>query len=831
MITSVDNTTVVPETDDGTGTPTGSAPPPSERERPSGDRGVKGALRRAWRHPTWGTAIRLLLAYVVLVEIGVQLVFGRIELGPLDVGLRPSDIPRALFLNGALTGLLYGLLGMGLILIYKANRIINFAQAQLGSVPAVLALLLITRRDVPYVVAVPIMLVTAVVLGALVEVVFIRRFREAPRLILTVATIGISLLLLGLELAVQELITGELAVSSEFSTPFSSFRVLYGPLNFTGDFAIVAFVTVLVVLALGAFFRFTDMGIATRASAENGERAALLGIPVARVSTIVWIIAAVLSALAVFLRAPIVGLSLGSAIGPSVLLYGLAAAVIARMDSLGTCVIAGMGIGIIDQAAIFGTRRSNLAIATMLVVILVALLVQKGRLARAFDSGTGTWEAAREYRGIPNELRGLAQVTTARAILAAIVGFLVFVLPILLPERYAGRFTLVAIVAIVGVSLVILTGWSGQISLGQFAFAGIGAAVAAGLSVRGGDFFVCLLVGGLAGAIAAVLIGLPALRIQGLFLAVTTLSLAFAVEAVVLNPLYFGWLLPEQGQTVERPNLYGRFSTQSDYRYYYVVLVFLALSLLAARSLRRNRSGRVLIGVRDNGKLVQAYGVNLARTRLSAFAISGFIAAVAGGLLAFSSQAVDAGTFAPERSISVFAVTVIGGLTSLPGAMLGAVYVEGVPAALGSSPIVALLTSGVGLLALLLFQPGGLSELIFKARDSFLRRVAAKEGIHVPSLIADSLQETAAADAHVVEGAEHHADVSEAVAAVELVGCPLCGARIPVHEVQLHEHFQVSDDRPLTSAGGLLTASADARGGPATTNGVEQRPASRETRR
>ena len=96
--------------------------------------------------------------------------------------------------------------------------------------------------------------------------------------------------------------------------------------------AIVA--TVTICAALGAFFRFTDIGIAVRASAESGERAALLGIPVARVSTLVWMMAALLSAIAIFLRAPMVGLTVGSSIGPSVLLYGLAAAVIARMDSL-----------------------------------------------------------------------------------------------------------------------------------------------------------------------------------------------------------------------------------------------------------------------------------------------------------------------------------------------------------------------------------------------------------------------------------------------------------------------------------------------------------------
>jgi hypothetical protein len=230
----------------------------------------------------------------------------------------------------------------------------------------------------------------------------------------------------------------------------------------------------------------------------------------------------------------------------------------------------------------------------------------------------------------------------------------------------------------------------------------------------------------------------------------------------------------------------------------------------------------VLIGVRDNGKLVQAYGVNLARTRLAAFAISGFIAAVAGGLLAFSSRAVDGGTFAPERSIAVFAVTVVGGLTSLPGAMLGAVYIEGLPTVLGSSEIVRLLTSGVGLLALLLFQPGGLSELMYKARDAFLRKVAAKEGIHVPSLIADSLQEVAAADEGVVAGAEHHVEELEAMVHVELVGCPLCGARIPVHEVSLHEHFRVTDDDAPPPSGLLLGVGTNGNGTSRATKGASR---------
>ena len=528
------------------------------------------------------------------------------------------------------------------------------------------------RKDVNYFVVLPVVLIGGALLGALVEILFIRRFKDAPRLIVTVATIGVSLLLLVLEFQAQTSITGELVTSSDFRTPFTRFGFDVNPLRFTGDFVVAAVVTAIICALLGAFFRFTDMGIAVRASAENGERAALLGIPVRRVSTVVWIIAAVLSAVAVFLRAPMVGLTLGSSIGPSVLLYGLAAAVVARMDSLPLCIVAGMGIGIIDQSALYGTRKASLSVAIMLVVILVALLAQRARLARAFDTAIGTWQSVKEYRPIPSELRDTTEVGYAKSVLAALVLFVSVTLPLLLPDRFAGRFTLVVIVAIVGVSLVILTGWSGQISLGQFGFAGVGAGVAGALATNlHADFFVCVLAAGVAGAITAVLIGLPALRIQGLFLAVTTLAFAFTVQYFLLNPDYFGWALPEQGEVVGRPRLYGRFDVSSDTRFYFLCLFFLGLSLLAARSLRRNRSGRIMIGVRDNGRGVQAYGVNLARTRLAAFAISGFIAAIAGALLAFKTGSVDATTFSPERSISVFTIAVIGGLTSLPGAMLG----------------------------------------------------------------------------------------------------------------------------------------------------------------
>ena len=744
--------------------------------------GLGTAATAVWTHRLVGPVLRGLLAYVVLIEVLAQLLLGRMQVGPLDVGLQDGIVPRTIWLNGAAIGLLYGLLGMGLILVYRANRIINFAQAALGAVPAVLCLQLINAKGVNYWLTLPVLVAVAVGLGAFVDAVLMRRFRDAPRLIATVATIGVSLLLTLGEVVVQQVVTGELISSSAFSTPFSRFRVTLGPLVYDGNFLVAIVVTAAICAGLGAFFRYTDMGIAVRAAAENGERASLLGIPVARVSTIVWILAALLSAVAIFLRAPMVGLTVGSSIGPSVLLYGLAAAVIARMDSLPMCVLAGMGIGMVDQGAVWATSRGSLSQALMLVVILVALLAQRGAISRAMDTGVATWQAAREYRPVPAELRDCREVVLARGALANVVLLVAVVLPLVLPDRFAGRFAQVAIFAIVGVSLVILTGWAGQISLGQFAFAGVGSLVAGGMAVRGWDFFACLAAAGLAGAIVAVLVGLPALRIQGLFLAVTTLAFAFTVEKLLLNPTYAGSWLPGIGEPVARPRLYGRFSTLSDTRFYFVCLAFLALSLLVARSLRRYRFGRVLIGSRDNGRAVQAYGVNLARTRLTAFAIAGFVAAVAGGLLAFQLQSVDASTFTPERSIAMFTIAAIGGMTSLPGAVLGAVFVEGIPFLFDGNQNIRLLTSSVGLLFLLMFVPGGLSQLAYGGRDAFLRWVAARNGIHVPSLVADGL---------VVEPTTTAEPV--AAAGPPLVGCPVCGARLPVEEAPMHVHFRVAD--------------------------------------
>ena len=666
----------------------------------------------------------------------------------------PGQRPVGTIIYGGVIGALYGLIAIGLILVYRANRVVNFAQAGLGAVPAVVALLLITNHGWPYFAVLPVLVVGALLLGAVVEVVIIRRFATAPRLILAVVTIGVGQLLAYLEFQTPTWMAGQTLPPNQYPTPFSNIRFDIAGTAFRGDHVAAVAVVVMCVVGLGLFFRFTRVGIAVRASAENAERALLLGVPVRRLSTLVWMIAALLSAIGIFMRAPIVGLPMGTIVGPSILLYALAAAVIAGMEKLPTAFFAGVFMGAIDISVFYSTRDAVLSDAVMLPVILVALLVQRGGLSRAYDSGVATWRTVKEFRPIPNELRGVREVVVARMVLFALVVALAIGLPFLVGPGYRNDASLMLIYAMVGVSLVILTGWAGQISLGQFAFVGVGAAVAGGLAANHSwDFFVTLLVGGLAGAVMAVLIGLPAVRLQGLFLAVTTLAFAAATRSFFLNRRFFDWLLPKPQNRVHRPDLYGRVDTDDNLVFYYLCLVFLTLAILSARQLRNSRSGRVLISARDNSRAAQSFGVNLARTRLAAFAISGFMAAVAGGLLSYQQGAVDSGTFPMIESLKVFTMTVVGGLTSVAGGVAGAVYVIGIrrfPLFEGIR-LFELLATGVGLVVLLMFLPGGLAEAAYRVRDQYLRWVAKRHDIHVPSLVADTLDEQATASVHEPE--------------------------------------------------------------------------------
>jgi branched-chain amino acid transport system permease protein len=706
-------------------------------------------LREAWDAPVLGAVLKI-VAVLVLLPVAIRALPG-------------ADPPLGVYLNGAIIGSLYGLVAVGLILIYRANRIINFAQASIGAAPAVLAILLVVQRGMSYWWAVPMVVLGSVLVGALVEIVFIRRFTKAPRLILTLATIGIAQFLGFFEVVMPQWVGGIRKARVDFESPFVDSATTIGGVRFTLDHLITIILVVGLTVALALFFKRTRTGMAVRASAENAERAALLGVPVTRIATIVWMIAALLSAVGVFQRTSVTGtLPVGLA-GTATLLFGLVPAVVARMENIPTALVTGMVMGVIDQCVFYTTRNATVAGALVLPLLLVALLLQRSKLSRAEDTGVATWRQVKEFRAVPTELRHLREVVLGQWVLRIAVLGLIVAFPYLAGPGRQDVASLLIIYAIVGVSLVILTGWGGQISLGHFAFAGLGAAVAGGVVANHQtDFLLAVVLAGLVGAVASIIIGIPAVRLPGLFLAATTLAFAANTQYFFLQRQYFDWLLPDADKYVERPVLFGRIDLSSDHAFYFACVVVLALAVAVATSIRAQRSGRVMIAVRDNARAAQSYGINPTRTRLVAFAFSGFFAAVAGAMFAHVQGVVDASVFTPDRSLQLFSMTVIGGLTSVGGAFAGAVYVVGFQYFL---PRYSLLASGLGMLVLLLFFPGGLSEIGFTLRDAFLRRLAIKKRIHVPSLLADSRQqaeEARAQEADVVTAA------TEAVESVEV---------------------------------------------------------------
>jgi branched-chain amino acid transport system permease protein len=645
-------------------------------------------------------------------------------------------VPNGMYLRGLIIGMLSALLGIGLVLVYRSNRIINFAQGSLGAVAATLAAQLHQVYDVPYIFAVLAGLGSGLFLSLLTEFAVIRRFSKAPRLILTVATIGVFQILSLIELlpnALNDDISSQ-RKTSRFQSPFTDFHFDFGGVRFTADHVIVLIVAPLILVGLAYFFSRTRYGVGARAAAENEDRARLLGCRVKRVSLVVWGIAGLLSAVTAILRAPILGFQLGAIQGPDLLLRALAAAVLARMESLPLTVISAVLLTMGEQTIFFAFGTTGYTDTFLLVVIVIGLLAQRKRFARV-DPGSSSWRAVQEVRPIPRELVRLKEVRLGRWGLRGLAAAVVMTMPFFLSASQTNLVSVILIYAMVGVSLVVLTGWSGNVSLGQWAIVGVGALVTAKLATQEAplDFFIILLVAGLCGAAVSLVVGLPALRIRGLFLGATTLAFALAAFNWI-----FHWSFLSTDAPLLRPAIFGVWDTTTEKSFYYLSFLGLIFVIWVARNLRRSRWGRNLVAVRDNEAQAAALGMRLTVLKFGAFAISGFLAAFAGAFYAYNQQAIRSDRFDPTTSILMFSMVVIGGMGSLTGAVLGAIYVRGIQYFLPAE--LQLFATGFGLLILLLTFPMGLGGIFFALRDRVLREIASRRGLDVPSLIADKLQ-------------------------------------------------------------------------------------------
>lgn len=647
------------------------------------------------------------------------------------------EAPPAILFNGAVLGSLYGLIAMGLVLIYRSNKIINFAQGDLGGVSGVLMASLIAGANWPFVPALVVSIIVGVAVGGLVQSTLIRRFSEAPRLILTVVTILVSSILAGVQLIIPQLF--DLVTSPQgFPVPFDFFRFRWAPLTFRGSHLLVMMVVPTVAVALAWFFARTRLGVAVRASSESADRSRLLGIPVKRVNLYVWLIAAGMSAVAAVMRTFIVGPPIGSVLGPTLLFRALAAAVIAKMENLWVAFGAAVAIGVVEEAVFFDAQRTSAVPPVLFAIVLIALVAQsRGGVSRAVDKAQSTWSAIREVRPIPSELRGVRAVTRSFLGMRVLLVLVLVVWPIFLGTGRVNLMSYGVIYGMLALSLVILTGWTGQISLGQWGFAGFGGAVTGAMYAAGWNVLLALLVGGLVGSVVAIAVGIPALRIKGLFLAVATFAFTLASASFFLNPQEFSWV-PAQRLPL-RPILLERWDLETEHSFYYFCLVLLGVVLLMMRSIRSSRTGRAMVAVRENERGVQAFGVNAVRTKLVAFAFSGFVAAIAGGLAVMHQHGRLAVQLGAEENLRLFLIAVVGGLGSAAGVLTSVALFQIVDFFVPAAEV-RLLFNGIGVLIILLVYPSGFGGILYDLRDAFLRRVARAKGIHVPSLVADSRQ-------------------------------------------------------------------------------------------
>jgi branched-chain amino acid transport system permease protein len=404
------------------------------------------------------------------------------------------------------------------------------------------------------------------------------------------------------------------------------------------------------------------------------------------------------------------------------------------MESLPVAFAAGVGLGIMEQVVLWSYPPSAVDVV-FLAVILLALLLRHDRLTRAQDAGASSWSDTGIVRAIPRQLRFLPEVRWARALLGAAVAAVALFLPVVYSDRpsVVNLMAVALVWGIVAISLVVLTGWGGHISLGQFAIVGVGSVVAGNLMEHSDvDFVVAMLMAGVAGAAMAILLGLPALRIRGPFLAVTTLAFAVALDSYVLNINVFPNLTPD---IADRPVLWRRFPLESERATYYLCLAMLGLTMLVAYGVRQARAGRVLVATRENERAASAAAVPTTATKLSGFVLAGVIAGIAGALHVLILHKTGSGTYQPVMSLEVFSMAVIGGLGSVGGALLGVFSLRLLEQVVDGA--VRLLVTGAGLLFILLFLRGGLAQALVNLRDVGLRWVANRRGIVAPTLVAD----------------------------------------------------------------------------------------------
>jgi len=580
-------------------------------------------------------------------------------------------------LFGLGNGGVYAALAVALVLTYRSSGVINFATGTLALYTSYTYAwmregeLLVLVPGFPktvdlgtslgFVPAALISLAIAAVLGALLYVLVFRYLRYAPPLARTGASLGVLVVIQGV--IVNRV--GDTPVTVEDIFPADRWE--WGSVALLSDRFYLAVSIVGITIALTALFRWTRFGLLTRAVAETQTGALVSGVSPERIALFNWIISAVVAGAAGIMISPIAPLTptaYALAVVPA-----LAAAVVGRFEYLVPTVIAGIAIGMLQSEA------SSLALTNSwfpdsgspelvpLIVILVALLLV-GR-------------SIRTRGGFVRERLGHAP-RPHTFLVPALLGTTAGVLALALTEgtwRAAVISTFIA--AVITLSLVVVTGYAGQVSLAQLTLAGVGGFALSGITQSWGvPFPFAPLLAGLITAGVGVIVGLPALRLRGMTLGVVTLALAYSIEAVWFRN---GQFVKPRGAQIDQPELFGfdlGIGTGKAFpRMEFGLLCLFALvaSAWGVARLRTSAFGSAMLAVRANERSAAGIGVNVVQVKIASFALASFIAGIGGSLLAYRQGVVTFTSFTALGGLALLSTAYLAGITSVSGGILAGV--------------------------------------------------------------------------------------------------------------------------------------------------------------
>jgi ABC-type branched-subunit amino acid transport system ATPase component/branched-subunit amino acid ABC-type transport system permease component len=604
----------------------------------------------------------------------------------------------------------YAMFALGVTVIYRASRVLNLAHGAMATVPAYIAYSL-ARAGVPILVALLVAVAFGAVLGVGVEVAFVRRLRRQGPTAQTVGTVAVT----GVLVALVAKIWGTKPLLAPGIFPHGTIRV--GQSGIRGDELGLFLTAGLVAALLFAFFRYTDVGLAMRGAAQNRRAASLMGIDPDAAAMAAWAMAGGLAALG--------GTMLAAAtthLDPYDLslqvLPAFVGALLGGLESLPGALwgsaVAGLAFGIVPYFAgtpLIGSvvRYSGAPQLALTILALVVMGLRGRRITGAEAAQAGLAASVRPFR--------LPEARTLRRAMVAAAAF-IGVWPLLVPFSVLGTSLLWIQLALAGISLVVLTGWVGQISLAQASFVGI-AAVVTGLASKGWGlgFPETTVLAAVTAAATATILGVVALRVRGLYLAVATLIFAWMCDTFLFRTPWFGQGSPGAilaPQRLGNPAGIPFFDLTEPRTLFWLAGPLLGIVVFCLANLRDTKTGRAFFAVRGSEMAAASLGINVVRTKLVAFAIAGAIAGVSGNLLM-----VDLRTLSPELffftvSLQYLAIAVVGGLGSLGGALAAAALFAAlnelffrVSALSGWLEVVS---SGL-LAAVLLAYPGGLAAV------------------------------------------------------------------------------------------------------------------------